>query len=272
MGEDRQFATTTMGWTEKKKRQTIISNYNSYYIYVEEDNVKKWKLAGIWSPLIRDLQSDDYVDLHISPAAQIVEEIDFRSFFMEDKHREKRCLLSISNTKESDAKDCDTDEDGFSYVSVQDAIDDESTMDESEDEQEVMSVFFMLSGRVQQYESPGGKVTWVGEKSRWPMFLTDYRINSDYRYVGVAYIDTELYSLSLNTTGEGVKSIAEFHKSVIKIDNRNCMEVKFHSAEIPDPSKIYIIRNKKFVCEKIEMDVKDDTIEPIYTGYFYMMS
>lgn len=272
MGEDRQFATTTMGWTEKKKRQTIIRNYNSYYIYVEEDNVKRWTLAGIWSPLIRDQQSDDYVDLHISPAAQIVEEIDFRSFIMEDKHREKRCLLSITNNKESDANDCDTDEDGFSYVSVQDAIDDESTMDESEDEQEVMSVFFMLPGRVQQYEAPGGKMTWVGEKSRWPMFLTDYRINSDYRYVGVAYIDTELYSLSLNTKGEGMKSIAEFHKSVIKIDNRNCMEVKFHSAEIPDPSKIYIIRNKKFVCEKIEMDVKDDTIEPIYTGYFYMMS
>jgi len=26
------------------------------------------------------------------------------------------------------------------------------------------------------------------------------------------------------------------------------------------------------VCEKIEMEVKDDAIEPVYTGYFYMLS
>ena len=272
MGEDRQFATTTMGWTEKKKRQTIIRNYNSYYIYVEEDNVKKWKLAGIWSPLIRDKQSDDYVDLHISPAAQIVEEIDFRSFIMEEKHREKRCLLSISNTKESDAKDCDTDDDGFSYVSVQDAIDDESTMDESEDEEEVMSIFFILPGKVQAYDVPYGKITWVGEKSRWPMFITDYRINSDYTYEGFLVTVGNCFSLSLNAVANGATSLAEFHSKAFHIDNKNCMEVKFKSDGIPDPSKIYIIRNKKFVCEKIEMDVKDDTIEPIYTGYFYMMS
>ena len=50
------------------------------------------------------------------------------------------------------------------------------------------------------------------------------------------------------------------------------MEVKFKSDVIPDPSKIYIIRNKKFVCEKIELEIKNDDIEPIYTGYFYMMS
>lgn len=46
------------------------------------------------------------------------------------------------------------------------------------------------------------------------------------------------------------------------------MEAKFKSDDIPDPSKIYIIRNKKYVCEKIEMEVKDDAIEPVYTGYF----
>lgn len=274
LGESSQFAATTLGWTEKKKRQTIIENFGSYYIYVDEDNVETWQLSGYWSPLIRDKESDDYVDLCISPAAQLVKDVNFRSSVMfEENHTEKRCMLSVTNNKEADAKNCDTDEDGLSYVSVQDAIDDESTMDNSEAEEEVMSVFFMLSGRVQAYDKPYGKITWVGEKSRWPMFMTDYRINSEYRYVGVGDIaDYELYSLSLNSTNNGTISLARFHDSVIKIDNRNCMEVKFKSDEIPDPSKIYIIRNKRFVCEKIEMEVKDDAIEPIYTGYFYMLS
>ena len=70
----------------------------------------------------------------------------------------------------------------------------------------------------------------------------------------------------------GTTSLGTLHANGLKIDNKNCMEVKFKSDDIPDPSKIYIIRNKRFVCEKIEMKVKDDAIEPVYTGYFYMLS
>ena len=269
-----QFPLTTMGWSEKKKRQTIIEYSRSYYIYVEnDDGTKTWQLAGVWSPLIRDSSSDDYVELNISPAAQVVEDINFRSAIIgEENHSEKRCLLSIPNDKELDSKECDVDEDGYSYISVQDAIDDESSLDDSEDEEEVMSIFFILPGKVQAYNVPYGKITWVGEKSRWPMFITDYRINSDYQYEGIVVTAGNNFSLSLNEVANGAVSLAEFHSKAFHIDNKNCMEVKFHSAEIPDPSKIYIIRNKKFVCEKIEMDVKDDTIEPIYTGYFYMLS
>lgn len=274
LGESKQFASTTMSWSEKKKRQTIMENFGSYYIYIEEDKARTWELAGYWSPLIRDKNSDDYVDLCISPAAQLVTDVNFRTWALEGDYTEKRCMLSVTNTKEADAKKCDTDEDGLNYVSVQDAIDDESSMDNSETDEEVMSVFFILAGRVQAYDKPYGKITEVGRRSRWPMFMTDYRINSEYRYVGVGanIVDCEQFSLSLNATNSGSISLAKFHDSVIKIDNRNCMEVKFRSDDIPDPSKIYIIRNKRFVCEKIEMEVKDDAIEPVYTGYFYMLS
>ena len=271
-GESNQFALTTQGWSEKKKRQTIIEHFYSYYIYVEEDNTKTWQLAGYWSPLIRDQNSDDYVDLCISPAAQVVEDINFKTAFLgEDNHYEKRCLLSIPNDKEADSKECDVD-DGYSYTSVQDAIDDESSMEESEDEEEVMSVFFILPGKVQAYDKPYGHISWVGNKSRWPMFITDYRINSDYTYEGILATAGNNFSLSLNAVINGAISLAEYHSKAFHIDNKNCMEVKFKSDVIPDPSKIYIIRNKKFVCEKIELEIKNDDIEPIYTGYFYMMS
>lgn len=145
-------------------------------------------------------------------------------------------------------------------------------MDDSEAEEEVMSVFFILPGKVQAFNVPYGRISWVGEKSRWPMFITDYRINSDYTYEGILVTAGNNFSLSLNSVANGAVSLAEFHSKAFKIDSRNCMEVKFKSDVIPDPSKIYIIRNKRFVCEKIEMEVKDDTIEPIYTGYFYMLS
>lgn len=271
---DSQFVSTTMLWSEKKKRQTIIENFGDYYIYVEDENGKKsWKLAGIWSPLIRDKSSDDYVDLNISPAAQVVENINFKTGLLEDKYYEKRCLLSIPNDKEPDSKESDVDDDGFSYTSVQDAIDDESTLDKSEDDQECMNIFFILPGRVQIGGPNQTSLSWVGNKSRWPQFLTDYRINEDYRYSGIADIFYDFYSLSLRKKREiGTTCLGSLHDNGLRIDNKNCMEIKFKSDEIPDPSKIYIIRNKRFVCAKIEMEVKDDAIEPIYTGYFYMLS
>jgi hypothetical protein len=271
---DNQFVSTTMLWSEKKKRQTIIENFGDYYIYVEDENGKKsWELSGIWSPLIRDKSSEDYVDLNISPAAQVVEDINFKTGLLEDKYYEKRCLLSIPNNKEPDSKDCDIDEDGYSYTSVQDALDDESMLDTTEDEQECMNIFFILPGRVQIGGPNTTSLSWVGNKSRWPQFLTDYRINEDYRYSGIADIFYDFYSLSLRKKREiGATCLGSLHDNGLKIDNKNCLQVKFKSEVIPDPSNTYIIHNKKYVCEKIELEVKDDQIEPIFIGYFYMMS
>lgn len=271
---DNQFVSTTMLWSEKKKRQTIIENFGDYYIYVEDENGKKsWELSGIWSPLIRDESSEDYVDLNISPAAQVVEDINFKTWFLEDKYYEKRCLLSIPNNKEPDSKDCDIDEDGYSYTSVQDALDDESMLDTTEDEQECMNIFFILPGRVQIGDPNTTSLSWVGNKSRWPQFVTDYRINDDYRYCGIVDIFYDFYSLSLRKKSEiGTTCLGSLHDNGLKIDNKNCLQVKFKSEVIPDPSNTYIIHNKKYVCEKIELEVKDDQIEPIFVGYFYMMS
>lgn len=160
-----QFKGTTQSWSEKQKRQTIIECNGSYYIYVEnEDGSKTWQLAGVWSPLIRDSSSDDYVDINISPAAQVVEDINFKTAVIgEDNYYEKRCLLSIPNDKEPDSKECDVDDDGYSYTSVQDAIDDESTLDKSEDDQECMNIFIIIPGEVQD----DNKFSWVRAKSRW---------------------------------------------------------------------------------------------------------
>lgn len=275
-----QFKGTTQSWSEKQKRQTIIECNGSYYIYVEnEDGSKTWQLAGVWSPLIRDSSSDDYVDINISPAAQVVEDINFKTAIIgEDNYYEKRCLLSIPNDKEPDSKECDVDDDGYSYTSVQDAIDDESTLDKSEDDQECMNIFFIIPGEVQN----DNKFSWVRAKSRWPKFKTDYRINKDYcgsvvggfggNHGGGTFKEQYPYSLSLCAKSTDDVTLGNLHANGLRVDNKNCMEVKFKSDDIPDPSKIYIIRNKRFVCEKIEMEVKDDAIEPVYTGYFYMQS
>lgn len=269
--DNGQFATTTQGWTEKKKRQTIIKNFSKdYYIYVEDENGNnKWQMVGFWSPLMRDTASEDFVDLNISPAAQVVEDVNFRLPGETSNNYEKRCLLSIPNDKECNPKDCDTDDDGYSYVSVQDALDDDSVLDTDEDTQECLNIFFLLPDKWQCYNKPQGQITDIGQKSWWHQFTTDYRINPE-------YINTEMsttfVSCSLSLNADGTGQLGELHKSTLKVDKNNCLQVRFRANNIPNPSANYIIKGKKFICEKIEVDIKDDGIDPICTGYFYMMS
>lgn len=278
LGLVSQFADTTRGWSDKQKFTTIIRWQGNYYIYTENvDGEKQWQLAGVWSPLIRDKSSDDYTTLNISPAAQVVENVNFKPPIKNLKNwNEQRCLLSIPNDKESEAKEENTDDDGYSYVTVQDAIDDDSTLDESEDDQECMNIFFIIPGEVQRAEHPHGSISVVGQHSRWPQFLTDCRINEEFRLSYDTAVDefphASLFSLALNPNWFSEACLGQFHDNGLSIDNKNCIEVKFQSDDIPDPSKTFIIQGKKYVCEKIEVEIKDDSIEPIKTGYFYMMS
>ena len=53
------------------------------------------------------------------------------------------------------------------------------------------------------------------------------------------------------------------------IDKNNCQTIKFITDKIPDPSDIYIFHNKKYICEKIEMEVTDEGVSKEKTGYFY---
>lgn len=141
-----------------------------------------------------------------------------------------------------------------------------------------MNIFIIIPGEVQD----DNKFSWVRAKSRWPKFKTDYRINKEYcgsaeggfgGNGGGTFKEKYPYSLSICTKSTNdVVTLGCLHDNGLKIDNKNCLQVKFKSEVIPDPSNTYIIHNKKYVCEKIELEVKDDQIEPIFVGYFYMMS
>ena len=72
-----------------------------------------------------------------------------------------------------------------------------------------------------------------------------------------------------------VNSVGLYHNKGIKIrqnvNGNNEICIKFLFDGKPDPRKIYVIRNRKFVCSKIEMAVGENGIDRVKTGYFYEM-
>ena len=55
----------------------------------------------------------------------------------------------------------------------------------------------------------------------------------------------------------------------VDIDSHDLYCIKFLTDEIPDPTNIFIFRNRRFICQKLELNVSDDGISRLKTGYFY---
>lgn len=69
---------------------------------------------------------------------------------------------------------------------------------------------------------------------------------------------------------EGQENLAKHtvsNSAVISAKVRQC--IKFVAERIPDPSAIFVIHNRRFVCEKIEADIAPEGLKKLLTGYFY---
>lgn len=278
-------------WDIKRKRTTIIKrlyadgSLQAYYVWKtdsEDESKGSWFQCGEFSPILRNKESDDSITLNICPSAVTFTEQNFSVFsswlnnalgFKDDIR--PRYMLSVTNDKEAESKDMATDEDGYSYVTVEDAIDDDSNMDEEESDKACLPIYFMGDKlHDPTYPLPSDGLSLLPESCicddasgdhtmAWPIPITD-DVHLD-RVFNIA----KGWSLSL--VQRATYGLNAFHgKSVI--DNKDCMEIKFRSTTIPDPSNIFVFHGKRFVCAKIEVEIKDDGIEPIMTGSFYMMS
>ncbi len=77
------------------------------------------------------------------------------------------------------------------------------------------------------------------------------------------------YSLTLNRA-EGINNIytAQIADGV-HIDARVKQCIKFYSESIPAVTDLFVIRNKRFACEKLEINITAQGMDRLITGYFY---
>ena len=145
---------------------------------------------------------------------------------------------------------------------MQDAVDGAEDVTEEQSEDEVMQVFFqgigvcnILSGELYSFgytESFENEIT----AGRYPVVYTDTRANQ--------------YASS-STENEATLSLdkSPFFSVHSDIDKNNLLCIKFVTDEVPDPTRIYVFHNKRFICQKIEIQVGNEGIERLKTGYFY---
>lgn len=250
------------------------------------------KECGWFSPLVRK-EGGSTVELHIVPVAMKAQKAHCVSILVSDRE-------SISGKKgwhtyggqeyEYDSIEanisCDypanaeiqmysdgdkEDSNSLEYVTVQDVIENGEAIPERTSEEAIMEIFFAAgtvytSSKLEIYGQDRGIGFEVGTVHQ-PVAFTDFR-------QAVYHASVPQWSLGLNPV-EGIACVGNNHNSGIKIrqnvNGNNEICIKFLFDGKPDPRKIYICRNRKFVCSRIELNVNENGIDPVKTGYFYEM-
>lgn len=286
--------------TDKERRTTIFKVGYDYYIWAElpedgnpENENLTWQRTqcGFFNPIIRDIDSDDSQKLNICPAAvfqrknyddsQMSKGKKFAIYVLDAMGIDRYIVLpSVTNQKESSIENMEEDDDGDYYYTVQDAMQDSSSDNKSDEteEESKMPVAFQADCVVNMAKKKAveasSKLTDEDTDFRVPVLYTDYRMYPTFR------TSKDIGSLSLDNTpvykgrvfgnlNGAASNVGTSRFETAAIDKNNLITIKFITDDIPDPSKIYIFRNKRYICSKVEMNVTNDGIDREKTGYFY---
>lgn len=150
-------------------------------------------------------------------------------------------------------------EEGSSEIyNMQDLIEGNETLVSNDDKDDVMPVAF--------FDSSQAYTVLDGLQAKIRLAYTDARYKPQYDD------NRRQWSLSLNKVQDFEFYLGQMHELSFQCSRKCKMKISFYSESIPDPKSIFIIRNKRYACEKIEADIKDGEMGKLMIGYFYEMT
>lgn len=247
---------------DKEKAQSIFSTPTGYF-YARTENVTETGAQytlhrfGHFNKLVRDKENDDAEELGIVPVNMLRKEINFRKVTLDSDDG-----LILNGNFKTEAKEPVTviipvsdseDAPNIQFNTVQQAIEEGESVDmSSRSESERMEVFFLGSGTK--------SFTSLGKTVSLAVVGTDPAIDADFK---------DKVSFALAKATAGTVYVGQFHTGTSRINGKNQRCIKFLCDDIPDPTRIFIFHNKRYVCEKIEIQITEKGIDQVKTGYFY---
>ena len=210
-----------------------------------------------FAPLIRDPESDSSISLKICPVALMKTD---EAFLIGKSTTEANGATGVAacleNPTGSDG-DCNPDD-----ITAQELIEGDESVDTVEKEDRLQVMF--VDDTAQYVDLAKGNHN-LQECYKVTMPFTDCDFLRD------DLSPHRPWSLSLNKTDAGYY-IGQLHQTEFSFDTKAKMTVKFVAEKMPDPTAVYLIRGKRYGCEKIEANVTEQGFDRLMTGYFYEMT
>lgn len=222
--------------------------------------------VGFFNPIIRDSESDTYEEIKSIPAVVAIEDRSAstkstsESYYTQHKTDIVKDAYGEWFVPSIEMEEASVDENYTVYEAMTDGVE-SSSSDESDYSDVTLPVFFQSKFMI---DTTNKKIVPAGEHKAGVAYLP--LVYTDYRQLDIFSKDisfNETMSLSFKSLGLTDKGTAT------SINSHNEITIKFLTDDIPDPAKIFIFHNKRYVCSKVEMEVTNDGIDRVKTGYFY---
>lgn len=151
--------------------------------------------------------------------------------------------------------------DGSAGADIQDLITGTEEIQKNAEKEDLMQIFFVED--VEQTATAFIDDEDENQDFTARMPMTDYR----YKVKGDNH---RQWSLALTPTGGG-NYIGQLHANGFSFNMKARHTFWFVADRMPDPRDIFVIRGKRYGCEKIEANVSDKGFDQLMTGYFYEM-
>lgn len=284
--------------TEKQRRTTIFRYPQGYIVFVvdfeTEDSdvmVEMAKEVGMFSPIVRNENSEESVELKIVPVAMSTmkrwKDDDNKYLLDMDWQGDITVLVPSAQSSKEESMDSlvkknrwyyfagisegDTSgsDDEDIYLTVQDALEDASVLDTKVEDDDSRIELFFQSPYTYNYKNKQPELVMGAQSAsgatnvayRYPLAFTDYRMFPQYT------TEFETATLTLQNLPH-LESLGKY-ASKISVDQYHQVTIKFISNDIPEPSCIFSFRGKRYICEKIEMEASNTGVDRLKTGYFY---
>lgn len=283
---DLQYAWENM--SEQEKMTTIFQCPFGKYYTVKWKDAEEVEHMGLYKAkfqhLTRNEGSDNFITLNIVPVT--IGEVNFTTNIRYEfaaaglvgmPHSEK--TLEWEASMYMPCVEGEEDDDSGEYLTVQSVLDNGG--DVSEDEDERMEVMFLANVyKWRAFQSNQALVHYVARTvagSNGVPTPQTFRISSAYYTIQCstdpdanpdAYGFNRSFAIDKTTAAT---FIGQHHETVKIIENMEQTVIKFLTKDKPEPTKVHQFRNKRYLCEKIEMEIGENGIKEEKTGYFYEM-
>lgn len=261
---------------EERKRyifRTPLGMYASWDIPKEDGTagvVNGFAEIDVFGPLVRNAEDESEISLKIVPVAIARTVLEYHDYYEEVFHpvepgKHPWRYVSLENPTGNeyhrwgsavDDPTVPSDED----ATIQDYVEGEASTENAEKEDR-MQVFF-VDDRKMLSVSYGG---W-NEDSSFEALMPF----TDYLYKRMPGASHRQWSMSLKPSS-AARYLGQLHRNDYSFNMKAKYCVKFLADDMPDPTQVFLIRNKRFACEKIEAGVDDRGLQRLMTGYFYEM-
>lgn len=245
------FKTASHGynWGYCVKTTKLSDGETSYYI----------SPAFTYMHLRREEGTESEVTLNLVPCAEGMVKMQVKGYYFDaDSGKELNsedfyfAAPTSTGDDDGDADEDDVEEESgeADYVSVQDYLEDaEEPNDDEEDER--MELYFMTD--------------------KTYSYSFKFHGNTASGKILAAHTNPDEATFSFYGGEDTQQYIGQLHLLKKAIDNKVQVIIKFLSQELPDPKHIFMFRGKRFICDKVELNITDQGLNPLMTGYFYEM-